>query len=69
MTKLQMAIIEELENLSLYGIAQAARLSWENEAPYFCRLRCPFELRLKFAEANRELFDTTDIGNKRLPTG
>jgi hypothetical protein len=55
MTNLQMEIIEELEKHSLFGIAQAARESWENRSFYYCRHSCPFELRVRIAEGNREM--------------
>lgn len=55
MTKLQTQILDELEQRSLFDIAQGARHSWENGSRYYCRQICPFELRLKFAEGNRDL--------------
>jgi hypothetical protein len=55
MTKLQTEILADLEQRSLFGIAQSARDCWQNGLPYFCRHECPFSLRVKFAEGNLDL--------------
>jgi len=68
MTKLQSEIIADLKRRALFGTAQVVRESWENGAPFFCRHYCPFELRVKFAEGNRDIMLPPQNGALRKQT-
>jgi hypothetical protein len=49
-------IIKDLESRALFTLAQAARSAWENGLPFFSQTPCGFELRLRFAEGNEDLY-------------